>query len=201
MANILLLDNVDSFTYNLVDQLRSQNHQVYIYRNTVDINIIKNKLTELSSPILVLSPGPGTPKSAGCLLELIQYAKGKYPMIGICLGHQAIIEAFGGDVIGAPEIVHGKASLITHDAESMFAGLPNPLSVARYHSLVGTNIPDELTVNAFLNIKSTLNSELNIVMAIKNEAMKICGFQFHPESILTPQGEKLLNQAIEWSID
>lgn len=206
MANIFLLDNVDSFTYNLVDQLRAQGHNVSIYRNTIPINSIEAKLAAIEDPIVVLSPGPGKPSDAGCMLDLINLAKGKMPIIGICLGHQAIIESFGGTVCLAPEIIHGKASAILHDNELMFSGLPNPLRVARYHSLVGTNLPDCLKVNAYLPGDAQLNktfdatqSEAQLVMAVRHSTFKIVGFQFHPESILTPQGELLLTQTLQWA--
>ncbi|SET07211.1 aminodeoxychorismate/anthranilate synthase component II [Thorsellia anophelis] len=208
MANIFLLDNIDSFTYNLVDQLRSQGHQVSVYRNSLSLETIQTKLSAIIDPILVLSPGPGTPSAAGCLLDLISVAVGKMPIIGICLGHQAIIESFGGKVSAAPEIIHGKASGIMHDNQAMFTSLPNPLRVARYHSLVGTEIPATLTVNAYLpSTEDVLSSfsyrddEKKIVMAVRHDQFKIAGFQFHPESILTPQGEKLLNQTINWAIN
>ncbi|MDF7666273.1 anthranilate phosphoribosyltransferase [Orbaceae bacterium ESL0727] len=190
MANILFIDNVDSFTYNLVDQLRNSGHHVTIYRNTIPADVIIEKLSHMQDPILFLSPGPGTPSQAGSMLELLKRLKGKLPIIGICLGHQAIVEAYGGTIVSAGDILHGKASLIEHDGQAMFKGLPNPLPVARYHSLKGENIPKSLTINAMFN---------DIVMAVRNEHDRVCGFQFHPESILTIQGVKLLNQTIEWA--
>ncbi|MFC0179927.1 aminodeoxychorismate/anthranilate synthase component II [Thorsellia kenyensis] len=200
MANILLLDNFDSFTYNLVDQLRYQKHQVTVYRNSTPLEIIIKKLSELESPIIMLSPGPGRPEDAGCLMDLIKYAKQNYPIIGICLGHQAIIQALGGKVTRAPEIVHGSSSLIFHDEQEMFSLLPNPMSVARYHSLVGTNIPDELIVNSYYDYLTGSAPKDKIVMSVRHRELKIVGYQFHPESILTPQGEKLLNRTLEWCL-
>lgn len=191
MANILFLDNIDSFTYNLVDQLRSHGHQVVIYRNTLAAEVIIEKLSQLTHPILFLSPGPGTPSQAGCMPELLQRLKGKLPIIGVCLGHQAIIEAYGGNIAPVGDILHGKASLIEHDNQYMFANLPNPLPVARYHSLKGENIPSELTINA---------SFKQIVMAVRHDNDRVCGFQFHPESILTLNGAKLLEQTIAWAL-
>lgn len=191
MANILFLDNIDSFTYNLVDQLRYSGHQVTVYRNTLPVELIIEKLAKLEKPILFLSPGPGAPSQAGCMPELLQRLKGKLPIIGICLGHQAIVESYGGSIVPAGDILHGKASLIEHDNKEMFANLPNPLPVARYHSLKAENIPNILTVNAYLD---------NIVMAVRHDQDRVCGFQFHPESILTIQGVKLLNQTIEWAL-
>lgn len=192
MANILFIDNVDSFTYNLVDQLRNSKHCVTVYRNTIPADIIIEKLSQMQNPILMLSPGPGTPSEAGCMPELLKRLKGKLPIIGICLGHQAIVESYGGSIVPAGDILHGKASLIEHDEQAMFKGLPNPLPVARYHSLKGENIPNTLTINALCN---------NIVMAVRNDHDRVYGFQFHPESILTIQGVKLLEQTIEWALN
>ncbi|CAI1573084.1 MULTISPECIES: glutamine amidotransferase-related protein [Serratia] len=191
MADILLLDNVDSFTYNLVDQLRASGHQVVIYRNQIAAEVIIARLQQMKQPILMLSPGPGTPADAGCMPELLQRLRGQMPIIGICLGHQAIVEAYGGHVGQAGEILHGKASSITHDNQGMFAGMANPLPVARYHSLVGSNIPEGLTVNARFG---------DMVMAVRHDEHRVCGFQFHPESILTTQGARLLEQTLAWAL-
>ncbi|QGR06898.1 glutamine amidotransferase [Pantoea phytobeneficialis] len=191
MADILLLDNIDSFTYNLVDQLRTFGHNVVIYRNNLPAELLVERLQQMENPVLMLSPGPGAPKDAGCMPELLRTLRGRLPIIGICLGHQAIVEAYGGQVGQAGEILHGKASSITHDGIGMFAGLSNPLPVARYHSLVGSNTPAELTVNASYN---------GMVMAVRHDADRVCGFQFHPESILTTQGARLLEQTLAWAL-
>ena len=191
MADILLLDNFDSFTYNLVDQLRAFGHNVVIYRNNVPADQLIARLQQMENPVLMLSPGPGAPSEAGCMPALLQALRGHLPIIGICLGHQAIVEAYGGHVGQAGEILHGKASAIDHDDQGMFAGLNNPLPVARYHSLVGSNIPDGLTVNATYN---------GMVMAVRDDTNRVCGFQFHPESILTSQGARLLEQTLAWAL-
>ncbi|KTR49517.1 anthranilate synthase subunit II [Pantoea ananatis] len=191
MADILLLDNIDSFTYNLVDQLRTFGHNVVVYRNTMPASLLLDRLHSMNNPVLMLSPGPGAPKDAGCMPALLREVRGKLPVIGICLGHQAIVETYGGHVGQAGEILHGKASAISHDGEAMFAGLSNPLPVARYHSLVGSNTPEELTVNASYN---------GMVMAVRHEKDRVCGFQFHPESILTTQGARLLEQTLAWAL-
>jgi len=191
MADILLLDNIDSFTYNLVDQLRAFGHNVLIYRNNVPADTLIDRLQKMEKPVLMLSPGPGAPAEAGCMPELLQRLRGQLPIIGICLGHQAIVEAYGGHVGQAGEILHGKASAIEHDGAAMFQGLSNPLPVARYHSLVGSNIPEELTINASYN---------GMVMAVRHDADRVCGFQFHPESILTTQGAHLLEQTLDWAL-
>ncbi|OBX07075.1 anthranilate synthase subunit II [Gallibacterium salpingitidis] len=189
MANILFLDNFDSFTYNLVDQFRVLGHNVTVYRNDCDLQTLIKAATTQPDTILALSPGPGNPQQAGNMLPLIETLKNRCPIIGICLGHQAIIEAFGGEIVHAGEVMHGKVSKITHDNQAMFSDLANPLPVARYHSLMGVKLPDELVVNAEYN---------GIVMAIRHRDLPICSFQFHPESILTVQGGQLLKQAIDW---
>ncbi|MDD6909941.1 aminodeoxychorismate/anthranilate synthase component II [Actinobacillus minor] len=191
MANILFVDNFDSFTYNLVDQFRELGHQVTIFRNDYPLQDFLAKVQNTEDCLVALSPGPGNPAEAGNLLAIIQQLKGKVPMIGICLGHQAIIEALGGEVVHTGTVLHGKVSKIEHDNQAMFAGLNNPMPVARYHSLMGDKLPEELEVNAWFG---------HIVMAIRHKTLPICGFQFHPESILTVEGTKLLKQAIEWLI-
>lgn len=189
MAKILFIDNFDSFTYNLADQFRTLGYEVQIYRNDCALELLRHIALAKPDTILALSPGPGNPAEAGNLLPLIRSLKGKVPMIGICLGHQALIEAFGGRVVHAGEVVHGKVSKIRHDNKEMFSGLQNPMPAARYHSLMGTDLPDELTVNADYN---------GIIMAMRHKTLPVCGFQFHPESILTVQGSKLLKQSIDW---
>ncbi len=192
MAHIVLLDNFDSFTYNLVDQFRASGYPVTIYRNSLSAQVIEEAINKLERPILVLSPGPGTPTKAGCMPKVIQRLKGKVPIIGICLGHQAIVESYGGTVAVANEIIHGKAAIMEHNLHTIFAGLPNPLTVARYHSLVATKVGSQLTTIATTN---------GLVMAVIQEEDKVCGFQFHPESILTTQGEKLLINTLNWALD
>ncbi|CAL4326020.1 Anthranilate synthase component 2 (plasmid) [Buchnera aphidicola (Eriosoma lanigerum)] len=189
MSNILLIDNFDSFTYNLVDLLRINNHTVLIFRNHISKKIIIQKLLNMKNPILMFSPGPGNPKNAGNMLSLLNEFKSKIPIIGICLGHQAIIEAYGGSIHPSEKIVHGKSSWIIHDNQDMFRDLPNPLSVARYHSLIGNQLPTSFVVTSYYN---------RIIMSVKNIADRVCGFQFHPESILTTYGSILLEQTIQW---
>ncbi|ENM5744404.1 aminodeoxychorismate/anthranilate synthase component II [Vibrio mimicus] len=191
MANILFIDNFDSFTYNLVDQFRSLGHMVTIYRNNISADVIEQALQQLDNPVVVLSPGPGAPSEAGCMPELLQRLKGKVPVIGICLGHQAIVEAYGGVVAGAGEIVHGKVSMMEHRNHAIYRGLPSPLAIARYHSLVATQVPAALSVTAEVN---------GLVMSVVNETDKVCGFQFHPESIMTTHGATLLANAIDWAL-
>lgn len=190
-AHIVLLDNFDSFTYNLVDQFRSLGFAVTIYRNSLCAHFIEKAIAALSNPILVLSPGPGSPSAAGCMPELIQRLKGRVPMIGICLGHQAITEAYGGKVSNAGQIIHGKASQMTHSAHPVFGELESPLTVARYHSLIATQVPDRLKVIADVDGE---------IMAVVNDADRVVGFQFHPESILTTKGEALLIHTLKWAM-
>ncbi|MBV7387746.1 aminodeoxychorismate/anthranilate synthase component II [Pasteurellaceae bacterium TAE3-ERU1] len=189
MATIIFLDNFDSFTYNLVDQFRTLGHQVKIYRNDCNRTLVEQAALAQPDTVIALSPGPGAPKDAGIMPALIQSMAGRVPMIGICLGHQALIEAFGGQVVPAGEILHGKVSRITHDGQAMFADLPSPMPVARYHSLIGQAIHRDFVVNAEFE---------GLPMAIRHRTLPICAFQFHPESILTVQGGQLLAQSIDW---
>lgn len=192
MANIVFVDNFDSFTYNLVDQFRSLGHSVTIYRNNIPAERIEQAVNELENPVVLLSPGPGVPSEAGSMPELIQRIKGKVPMIGVCLGHQAIVEAYGGTVAGAGEIIHGKVSMMEHQNHPTYVNLPSPLAIARYHSLVATKVPEELTVTAEVD---------GLTMSVVHEQDKVCGFQFHPESIMTTYGATLLANAIEWALE
>lgn len=191
MAHLVFVDNFDSFTYNLVDQFRSLGHEVTIYRNNIAANSIAKTLDQLDNPVVILSPGPGCPAEAGCMPQLIQLIKGKVPIIGICLGHQAIVEAYGGKVAGAGEIIHGKVSQLYQQPHPIYQDLPNPLSIARYHSLVATEVPKELKVTAEAD---------GLVMSVIHEDDKVCGFQFHPESIMTTYGATLLANTIAWAL-
>lgn len=193
MTKLFMLDNLDSFTYNLVDELQCLGFEPSVYRNTLSAEFIFNKMLEhtqkTSEPVLlVLSPGPGEPNKAGCLMALIKMCVGRIPMLGICLGHQALIEHYGGRVDRAEEIVHGKASSITHTGSGAFNNIQNPLPVARYHSLIGKDIPKTIDVIAEYN---------GMCMAISKEEDAVLAFQFHPESILTTFGATLLAQSIK----
>ncbi|WP_435276972.1 aminodeoxychorismate/anthranilate synthase component II [Psychrobium sp. nBUS_13] len=187
-CHVFLLDNFDSFTYNLVDQFRVMGVKVTVYRNDIDADFIIEQMNHSElSPVLVLSPGPGTPSDAGCLVELVNKCRNNIPMLGICLGHQAIVQSFGGVIGLAPQTVHGKSSEIAHNDQGPFKGLINPMPVARYHSLMATTMP------AGLNVLATTN---DIVMSVMDDSHTIIGFQFHPESILTLGGEALLVQSL-----
>lgn len=190
LMKLYLLDNFDSFTYNLVDQFRSLGCEVVIYRNDVSADYVAEKLiNETGKTALVLSPGPGAPHEAGCMMELIGKVAGKVPMLGICLGHQAMVEYYGGKVERAPLVVHGKASPTFHNGQGVFANLPSPLPVARYHSLVATKVPDCLDVIATTD---------DMPMAVLHPQHQAMGFQFHPESILTTLGSQLLTQTLAY---
>ena len=187
---ILMIDNYDSFTYNLVEYLKMLKREVKVVRND---QITIDEIKSLKPSIIVISPGPCTPNEAGISKKVINELKGVFPILGICLGHQAIAEVFGAKIIKANEPVHGKVSEISHISSGIFKGLNNPLKVTRYHSLIvdRTNLPDELEVTA-----ETKNGE---IMGIKHKDYPIVGVQFHPEAILTEQGLELINNFLEMS--
>ncbi|MDC8831737.1 aminodeoxychorismate/anthranilate synthase component II [Alteromonas gilva] len=189
---VFLLDNVDSFTYNLVDELRTMNLNIVVYRNNVKAAMLFEKMQQQakSGPVLLLlSPGPGAPHEAGCMPELLKMVQGHFPVLGICLGHQAIVAHYGGTVGRAEDVMHGKSSAITHSGDAMFTDLPQPLHVARYHSLMALELPEGLQPLA--RVGST-------VMAVYQRDDRMLGFQFHPESILTADGSRLLLQSIRY---
>lgn len=185
---ILMIDNYDSFTYNLVHYLEQLNAEVQVFRNDA---ITIDQIESLKPTLIVLSPGPCTPLEAGICLAVIEHFKGRIPLLGICLGHQAIAMAFGGKVIKAPAPVHGKLEPIQHDGVGAFKGLNNPLTVTRYHSLVveAASLPDCLTITA--------TSTDGLVMGLRHKTMPIEGVQFHPEAILTQQGHDLLANCLK----
>ena len=191
---ILLLDNFDSFTYNLVDELRNLNFELQVFRNTVDASYLAEQLlNEADRSLLMLSPGPGAPGLAGNMMQLLALIAGQVPVLGICLGHQAIVQHYGGNIVRAPQVVHGKTSMVTHQHDFGFAGLLNPLPVARYHSLVAGSMPDCLTVTATVD-----SGTQKLAMAVLHPGEKMMGLQFHPESIMTSHGSQLLQQCIKY---
>lgn len=202
LPSIVMLDNLDSFTYNLVDEFKCQGFEPTIYRNTLDADFILNKIKQAAQQntagvILVLSPGPGDPSHAGCLMSLIEKTVGKYPILGICLGHQALIQHYGGVIGRAPEIVHGKSSNVEHTGEGCFKGINNPLPVARYHSLVATTMTDGIDMIAhYDSIDESTGKAQRLPMAVEHKKDAVIGFQFHPESILTTYGSTLLTQSL-----
>ncbi len=196
-TKIFMLDNLDSFTYNLVDEFQCLGFEPTIYRNTLSADFIIEQISAHQKEsgdniLLVLSPGPGEPDKAGCLMELIEKTISKHPILGICLGHQALIQHYGGTIGRAPEIVHGKSSNIEHTGQGAFANINNPLPVARYHSLVATKMP--LQLETIAHFETTQGFKMP--MAIEHQQDKVLGFQFHPESILTTYGSTLLAQGI-----
>src|SRR5918996_2435927 len=178
---VLMVDNYDSFTYNLVHLLEAQGAEVVVRKND---EITVEEARELAPDRLVVSPGPGRPAGAGRSLELILGLGRSTPTLGVCLGHQAIVEAFGGEVAGAKALLHGKASRLEHDGRGVFTGLPPSLEAGRYHSLAAVRVPDELDVTA--------RTDDGEVMGVRHRAYPIEGVQFHPESVLTPQGPRML---------
>lgn len=186
--NVLLIDNFDSFTYNLVDEFEKRDCKVIVYRNNAPLEKISEVAEENKIALIVISPGPSNPQNAGICIPVIKEFAGKIPIFGVCLGHQCIIEAFGGTVGRAKQIVHGKSSKIKHDGKTIFASLENPFLAGRYHSLAGTKIPECLEVSA-----SSPDGE---VMAARHKQFLIEGVQFHPESILTTMGGKIIENMI-----
>ena len=181
---LLVIDNYDSFTYNLVQYLGELGAAVEVRRNDrVTLDEIENRLRPER---IVISPGPGTPNDAGITLDVIQRFAGKIPLLGVCLGHQAIGQAFGGKVIRAPELMHGKASEVSHDGKTIFEGLNDHFLAGRYHSLIveRESLPSSLEISAH-----TAN---DIIMGLRHRELKVEGVQFHPESILTSDGKQLL---------
>ena len=180
---ILVIDNYDSYTYNLVQYLGELGADLEVVRNDqTTVEAIEKQAPER----IVISPGPKTPSDAGICLDVITAFSGRIPILGVCLGHQAIGQAFGGQVIRAPELMHGKTSQIQHDGKTIFEGLPNPFPATRYHSLIVApeSLPDCLEVSACASD--------GLIMGLRHKKMKVEGVQFHPESILTKAGKQLL---------
>jgi anthranilate synthase/aminodeoxychorismate synthase-like glutamine amidotransferase len=180
---LLLVDNYDSFTYNLVQAFLVLGAEVLVYRNDA---IAVDEARALAPTHLCISPGPGTPYDAGISMEMIRAFAGRIPVLGVCLGHQSIVEVFGGKVVRAGRLMHGKTSLVEHDGAGLFADLPQPCEVGRYHSLIAApeTLPSELIVSA-----RTPEGE---IMGVRHRELAVEGVQFHPESILTPHGPRLL---------
>ena len=185
---VLMLDNYDSFTFNIVQYLGELGAEVLTHRND---EISLAQVDALAPSHIVISPGPCTPNEAGLSMDLIRHFAGKLPILGVCLGHQAIGQVFGGKVVRAPQVMHGKTSAIEHDAQGVFAGLENPLEVTRYHSLVveRDSLPECLEMTAWTRADDVTP---DLIMGLRHRELDIEGVQFHPESILTRQGHQLL---------
>lgn len=178
-----MLDNYDSFTYNLVQYLSELGAELEVYRND---ELTVDELLSLKPQGIVLSPGPGRPENAGIMNELIKRVDGTIPILGVCLGYQAIAQVYGGNITYAPTLMHGKTSQIIHKKSNLFKNLPNPFVATRYHSLIveKESLPKEFTITAY--------TEDDIIMAIEHKNLPIFGVQFHPESIMTPEGKDIL---------
>ncbi len=185
---LLMIDNYDSFTYNLVQYLGELGQDLKVYRND---KITIAEIEAMRPDRIVISPGPCTPKEAGISVDVIRHFADKIPLLGVCLGHQSMGEAFGGDVIRAPYLMHGKTSMIHHDGRTIFAGLPSPFEATRYHSLIikRETLPPVLDVSAW--------TDDGIIMGVRHKQFKVEGVQFHPESILTGAGKDLLRNFLK----
>lgn len=191
---VVVIDNYDSFTYNLVQRLGEIDP-------TIDIRVIRNnecdvaQIEALAPQRLVISPGPCTPNEAGISVECIRHFAGRLPLLGVCLGHQSIGQAFGARIVRAPQLMHGKTDQITHDNQGLFAGLPQPLVATRYHSLViePSSLPAALVVSAWTDTGGQRQ-----IMGVRHREFKLEGWQFHPESFLTAQGVELLRRFLSW---
>lgn len=194
---LLMIDNYDSFTYNLVQYFGELGADVCVHRND---QITLEEIIKLNPERIVVSPGPCTPNEAGISLEVIKHFAGKLPLLGVCLGHQSIAQAFGGKIVHAGEIMHGKTSMIHHNNEGVFAGLENPFEATRYHSLVieKDSLPDCLEVTAWTEIASgEKRGELDEIMGVRHKELDVEGVQFHPESILTQHGHAMLKTFLQ----
>ena len=192
MTRVLMIDNYDSFTYNLVQYLAELGAEVEVRRND---QFALEEVERLAPGLIVISPGPGRPESAGLSVPLVEEYAGRRPILGVCLGHQAIGAAFGGRVVRADRIMHGKTSEMRHDGRGVFRGLSNPMTATRYHSLLleRESLPDEMEVCA-----ETAEGE---IMGVRVRDVAVAGVQFHPESILSPEGKALLKNALEGGVE
>ena len=192
MKRVLMIDNYDSFTYNLVQYLAELGAEVTVWRND---QFELDDVTELAPELIVISPGPGRPESAGLSMPLIKRFAGEYPILGVCLGHQAIAQVYGGGIVRAERIMHGKTSEIRHDGRGVFRDLPNPMTATRYHSLLlaRARVPPEIEVCA--------ETDEGEIMGLRVRGKAVAGVQFHPESILSPEGKALLKNALEGGVE
>jgi len=192
VARVFVLDNYDSFTYNLVQYIGELGHEVVVHRND---QITIEEIANLRPDHIVVSPGPCTPHEAGISIELIRHFAGNVPVLGVCLGHQAIGEAFGGKVIRAHNLMHGKTSQVEHDSKGVFRGIASPLTATRYHSLIveEKSLPRELVVSATCTDKDGTR----VIMGLRHRELAVEGVQFHPESVLTEHGKQMVRNFVE----
>ncbi|MCB9673777.1 MAG: aminodeoxychorismate/anthranilate synthase component II [Alphaproteobacteria bacterium] len=183
MKRVLLIDNYDSFTFNLAQAFQILGAEVEVFRNDA---LTVEQAKERAPTHLVVSPGPGNPDSAGVSLAMLAGFLGVVPILGVCLGHQALVQVLGGRIVRAPHLMHGKASLVQHDGRTIYEGLPNPLEVGRYHSLIA----EEASLPGVLEV--TCRTDDGLIMGVRHREHAAEGVQFHPESVLTPQGDALL---------
>ena len=182
-VRMLLIDNYDSFTYNLVQAFAAHGADVMVYRNDA---ISVDDAVALAPTHLVISPGPGRPEDAGLSLAMIEAFAGKIPVLGVCLGHQSIVQAYGGEIVRAARLMHGKTSMVSHDGKTIFEGIPEPFEVGRYHSLCAeeNSLPGALQITA--------RTDRGEIMGVRHRTLAVEGVQFHPESVLTPDGDRLM---------
>ncbi len=184
---VFVLDNYDSFTYNLVQYLGELGAEVEVRRND---QVSVSEVEAMGPERILLSPGPCTPQEAGISIDLVRHFAGKVPVLGVCLGHQAIGAAFGGEVVRAPQLMHGKTSQVQHDGRTIFRGLPSPMTATRYHSLIvqEKGLPKDLEISAY----TAENGGTRVIMGLRHKHFPVEGVQFHPESVLTGEGKKLI---------
>jgi anthranilate synthase/aminodeoxychorismate synthase-like glutamine amidotransferase len=191
-ARILLIDNYDSFTYNIVQAFTAMGAEVLVYRNDA---ITVDEAMQCDATHLVISPGPGRPENAGVSLAMISAFAGQVPMLGVCLGHQSLVHAYGGEIVRAERLMHGKTSVVTHDNSALFDGMSASFEAGRYHSLCAEeqSLPDALQITA-----QTSRGE---IMGVRHKALPLMGVQFHPESVLTPEGDALMENFMRMRAD
>jgi anthranilate synthase component 2 len=189
---VVVVDNFDSFTFNLVDEFARRGCDVEVWRNTTDPERLAARAGRKGGPgLLVLSPGPGAPADAGSCVSLVRRFGARIPMFGVCLGHQAIVEAYGGEVGPAGEVMHGRASQVTHAGDTIFERIASPFTVGRYHSLMARRLQAPIRPIAWCG---------SVVMAARHDEHPVIGVQFHPESILTPDGGHLIENVLGWAV-